>query len=309
MVWQGTRGRNIMKNKLLVIDAMHLCYRNHFIHSHLKNNEGKSIGTIYGVINCIRSYQRKYKDYEIIFAWDNKPTVRKKIYPDYKVNRSNRPDWFFDFLDEVKKLKKIINALGIDQYDANKYEADDIAYYLCEKYKNAAYLTDSWKRKCILISGDSDWLQLINDKYNIKVYVPRNDRLYDERLFKSVYGLNDPIFITTFKCFKGDKSDNIKGIFRFPTKLAIYIANTYGYLSILFCKGLKDKNISERWRNEIIKNKDKLFLNEKLIRFCKLKVPIRKVIGRYDKSKLLNYYKKFEFKKFEKELLDLKNEY
>jgi DNA polymerase I len=285
-----------MNNKLIIFDCMHLMYRNRFMLHTMKNSKGMSTGSIYGTLNSIEGYRKRFPDFKMIFLHDTKPMVRKEIYPEYKANRQDKPDWYSDFLHEVDTLKQILKNMDIIQYSANGYEADDLAQYIVEKYKK----TYKDGNRCILITGDSDWLQLINDDYNINVIEPINDRLYLNSQVCHKYSIDKPNKVIFIKILKGDSGDNIKGICRIPTKVVQYIVNHYSNVDELIANVSNDNNIPERWRRQLNDNRSILKLNEQLIDLSKIviKTPIQKIEGSYNEKALLTIYRDLEFKKY-----------
>lgn len=286
--------------KVISFDFMHLAYRNRFVLSNLKNSKGMCTGAIYGVINSIKKCQRDYPEHKIEFLCDTKPTIRKKIDPEYKRNREKRPDFFDDFMKEIVVLKKVITMLGIDQYSATGYEADDLAFHMAEKFKGKT--VDIVDSECIFVTGDSDWLQLVDDSFNVKIYNPTKDKIFKNKEVCDEYNIDKPKQLVFIKVLKGDKSDNIPGLLRFPTKLAQYVAKKYINADNLIQMVEKDKAINDKWIDKILSSKDRLILNEKLIKFEKIRVPIRHIKGEYNEEELLDMYTYLDFDSLRREI-------
>ena len=279
-------------NKLLIFDTMHLCYRNHYVFPKLRNSDGVLVGSIFGSLNSIESYSNKYPNHKMLFCLDTQPTNRKRIFPDYKANRNEKPEWYLEFITEVNILKKILKLMNVVQYKCEGYEADDIAYYLAEQYKKT-YIKGS---ECIFITGDKDWLALVNDDYNISVIDPNRKIRYRKAETCEHYNIAEPNKVSFYKVLKGDSSDNIKGIYRIPTKLVIYVVDTYRDVNNLLVNMINDTNIPVKWRQQLDANRDTLYLNEKLIKLTDIKNPISKIVGKLNEEKLLEYYRELEFK-------------
>ena len=141
-------------------------------------------------------------------AFDLKaPTVRHKLYKDYKANRHGMPD---ELAMQMPVLKDVLRAMNIDIVEKEGYEADDILGTL-------AKWGQSNRLDVTIFTGDRDSFQLI-DK-NIKVRIPRTkmgkteEEDYTVDKIKEEYGLN-PKDLIEVKGLAGDTSDNIPGVMR-----------------------------------------------------------------------------------------------
>lgn len=156
------------------------------------------------VLNTIRGNVKKYKtDYpDIVLALDNRNYWRKDIAPYYKGHRAKgreKSEWDFD------KIYSAINSLIIDLQsyfpykiiDAPRCEADDIAGVLCKEYHNIY-------EKILLISSDSDWLQLQQFK-NVKQFSLMHGRYIHPKTGNARTDL-------LYKAIRGDRKDAISNI-------------------------------------------------------------------------------------------------
>ncbi len=133
--------------------------------------------------------------------------TRGKIYPSYKMNRSDIPAFEHKGIDIRKRIRKC----GFDPnslfncsesiYDENK-EADDL---LIEQ-ANSLLLQN---KKVVLMSKDSDLYQIVgvNDDLTLHDFTKIIDSEYIETELKIL-----PSQYLYFKCLVGDKSDNIPGV-------------------------------------------------------------------------------------------------
>jgi 5'-3' exonuclease len=186
-------------NKIL-IDYRNMAYRNYF----KGKNDIASIGYSYFkylIIKEIFDYIKNFRADEIIIVNDSTLNWRKKIYPDYKGQRSkNREkqedvDWetvfkeFDSLFSEIKQLFPFV-ALNI-----NYCEADDIIAVLT-KYEQQS--------KKVIVSTDGDYIQLL--KYNnVKIYDPKNS---------TIVKCDDPEKELKIKIYSGDGGDNIPNILK-----------------------------------------------------------------------------------------------
>ena len=130
-----------------------------------------------------------------------KHTFRNDLYADYKGTRKGMPD---ELAMQMPMLKDLLQKMGIFIIEKLGIEADDIIGTLANRFENT---------KNIIMTGDRDCLQLINDhtevwltKHGISEIVEMN-----ERHLKEEWGLV-PSQIIDLKALMGDSSDNIPGV-------------------------------------------------------------------------------------------------
>jgi len=236
---------NIFIPDVIIIDSMNISKRYHHA-LQLVDVNGVPMGAPYGVLKYVHSLQKKYPSCEFIFLWEGKTSFRKTLYPEYKAKRRKSSD--DPFYASATVLKKALSCLGIKQVYYPGMEADDLAGYYCAVYSACNVL---------LISNDYDWFQYVSDNVRLQMrdnIVYNKDDAFDKLGFP-------PGNITLYKTLTGDSSDNIKGISRFPKKLAIYLCQCAKDLSDLKNKKLwsvsKFSELSEKtlnkWYSEIIK--------------------------------------------------------
>ncbi len=98
-------------------------------------------------------------------------------------------------------IKKALDYLEIPNIEVINNEADD---YIASLTNNDLY-------EYIIVSTDTDFIQLINN--NISLYIPRGKKsiiLNKEKVYEK-YNIYPNQYIL-YKSLIGDKSDNIKGI-------------------------------------------------------------------------------------------------
>ena len=161
------------------------------------SHQGRPTGAIFGTVKALLSYYRKYEPSYLLMTWTHPKNYRKDIYPEYKAKRKEKDTTYFDQQHIVEKL---LSAIGINQAKVEGFEADDIM---------AESAADSYSvnKSTLIISGDKDLLQLLNDQ----TWALRNDRLYDVQTVFDEFGCT-PMDIPLWLAINGDKSDNIKGV-------------------------------------------------------------------------------------------------
>ena len=133
----------------------------------------------------------------------------------------------------------------------------------------------------IIVSTDSDFIQLISS--NIFLYVPRgkNSILYDEKEVIKKYNIQSNQYIL-LKSLVGDKSDNIKGISGIGNITAS---------KILKYETLHDfilDNPNSRYSKLLLDHKETIEKNKKLITMNR-NLDVSKIVFQELSNKLMNY--------------------
>jgi len=168
--------------------------------------EGQHIGGIFHFLNTIRKQLEGNEYDKIIVFWDgdNNSSVRRELYPDYKMNRrssmteSKLESYYF----QKNRVKQYLEECFIRQIQIENCESDDLIAYYC--------IISVGEQKTIF-SSDRDFMQLINE--DVSVYSPIQKFLYqngDKVRLEKEYIPHQNVFVS--KVFLGDRSDNISGI-------------------------------------------------------------------------------------------------
>lgn len=205
----------------MFIDGGNLLHRCYHVSKKtpLTNSRGQDVGIIKYFLQNIKNMQDMFHCDRIFVAWDlrDKDFVNfRQEAVEYKEHRDKSKD------KDVHKCDKIIWALcdllGIQNMRASKLEADDIIYFLCNKYAD----DDN-----IIVSSDKDFLQLFNHFYDLKIYSPMRKCIIDmENLLEFTEGVTIDRFLL-YRSIVGDSSDNIKGLYRYGPKKAKVIVEDY----------------------------------------------------------------------------------
>lgn len=170
-------------------------------------HKGEHIGGLFHFINTLRKFIDEKNFDKVIVFWDGHENSleRRKIYPNYKLNRKqmDNPLKELSYTQQKEKVKKYLEELFVRQVEVINNEADDLISYYCQ------ISIDEYK---IIFSGDNDLTQLISDKVsiyspNIKGYYKNGDKIKVNESFFPHYN------IKTVKILIGDSSDNIDGIY------------------------------------------------------------------------------------------------
>ena len=215
--------RNKTSKRIFIIDGYALLYRSHFalIRNPLITSYGLDTSALFGFINQILKIIRKEKPDYIVCAFDSKgKNFRHEIYGLYKANRPEMP---IELQNQLPHLWDALRALKIPVIKKKGFEADDIIGTL---------VTDAEKKGLLsyIVSGDKDFMQLINDK--IFLYAPGNRKspnpiIYDAKKVEEKWGI-PPKKIIDLLGLMGDASDNVPGVSGIGEKTAVKLINEYG---------------------------------------------------------------------------------
>ncbi len=195
-----------MTKRLLLIDGHSMAYRAFFAlpAENFTTTQGQHTNAIYGFATMLISLIKEEKPTHIAVAFDvSRKTFRTDIFPEYKANRSKTPD---EFRSQMSYLHELISAFGIQQYEIEGYEADDII---------ATITKQAEKEKCevLICTGDRDSFQLVNAATTIlypKRGVSEMARMTPQAIIDK-YGMTAEQY-PDFAALRGDPSDNLPSV-------------------------------------------------------------------------------------------------
>lgn len=212
---------------LVLIDSHALIHRCFHALPPLTTPQGKPIGAVYGTATIILRMLREIKPDYIAACFDlAEPTFRHQEYKEYKAKRAKTPE---DLSPQFEAMRQLYDAFGIKYFEKSGFEADDVIGSLAIKFSDQV-------DKIIIVTGDLDTLQLIDDE-KIMVYTMKRGvqetMVYNEKAVRERFGLS-PKQMVDFKGLKGDPSDNIPGVFGIGEKGAIKILQKFSTLENLY---------------------------------------------------------------------------
>lgn len=202
--------------KFLIIDGNSIANRAFYALPFLTNREAKPSGAVFGFANIIVKLLLEEKPDYIAVAFDHaRKTFRNQIYSEYKMQRKPTPT---ELVCQFEPIKEMLRKMQIQVIEQEGIEADDIIGTLSKKFNT----------KNILLSGDRDLLQLIDNNTNVwltKKGVSELDKV-DEKRLDELFALK-PYQIIELKGLMGDASDNIPGVAGVGEKTAQNLLNQY----------------------------------------------------------------------------------
>ena len=146
-------------------------------------------------------------DYDkVVVFWDGigNSSVRREIYPKYKLNRRQTMNEYQheSYRYQKERVKQYLEECFIRQIRVDNNEADDLIAYYC------LIGTDEQK---VILSADQDLIQLVSPTTSIyspikKFFIRNGEKI--NMLGQQIPHEN----VRTIKVIMGDKSDNIDGI-------------------------------------------------------------------------------------------------
>ena len=294
---------NCPSGKLVLIDGNALMHRAYHALPPMTGNSGQPTNAVYGLTSMLLKAIIELTPSHIAFAFDRKePTFRRKLVESYQ---AHRPEMDKDLVSQFAIAKGVIQAFGIPIYDMAGYEADDVIGSLAIQLIHNSIIDE-----VVIVTGDRDILQLVNDKINL--YMPigglASGKLFGEKETIERMGV-PPGQIIDYKALVGDPSDNYKGVPGIGPKTAIKLLEEFGTLEDIY-KNLN--KLPEKTKTLLQKNKDSAFTSQTLATIvCDLDLDfsidaMKK--WKLDSKEVLNLFSEIGFKTLTARVLSLGKE-
>lgn len=280
-----------IKKKLFIVDGYAILYRAHYalIRNPLITSYGFHTSALFGFANhIIKLINDENPDY-LVCAFDSKEkTFRHKMYSNYKANRPEMP---IELQHQIPHLWEVLKAMNIPVIKKPGFEADDIIGTITNS------VTES-QIESYIVSGDKDFMQLINDK--VFLYAPgkRNYApvIYDRKGVIKKWGL-PPEKIIDLLALMGDSSDNVPGVSGVGVKTAVKLLKEYGNIESILDNASKIKN--KRVHDGLTNGRDSAYLSKELVTIVKdvdVDTSIEKfIINSFNHEDLSKKFEELEF--------------
>lgn len=194
-------------------------------HSKSLSVDGREVQAIYGTLRTVRYLRENYPEYpSVLVLWDGRAQWRYDLYPDYKGKRADTEEKVAvkrAYNDQSEDIRFLLNALGIMQAVSPSFEADDLAGLFVRRALRSG-------KKVRLVTGDEDWLQLVQPGVAWMDPRGKESRHCDFDSFTDYTGYKTPAQFLSAKAIVGDTSDNIKGVTGVGDKSALAIMEHFG---------------------------------------------------------------------------------
>ncbi len=212
-----------MPRKVFLIDGSNHAFR--VFHAMPRmTSRGAHTGALLGFANLLRMLEQKYRPDHVVVAFDEGPSFRTRLYPDYKGHRPEMPP---ELREQWPKLQELVRAWGYPCLTVEDLEADDIMGTLARRWAGGEGdgATEVW-----LVTGDKDFSQLVGE--HIKILDVMKDRLIGAAEVEEKFGV-PPEKIVDLMALWGDASDNVPGVPGIGQKTAAALIKKYGDLDTL----------------------------------------------------------------------------
>ena len=274
--------------RTLLMDSNFICHRAFYAVS----KANLTNGVIYGFLSQVFTTIKKTKPDKVLFFWDSKRSLRKKIYPEYKAKRGQdkteiEMEKYKKALKQFSRIRRqVLPEIGIrNSFMQPGYESDDlIASYV---------LSATDDEKMLIVSSDKDFYQLLSP--NCSMFLLKQSDYYLYQDFLAAHKNLNPVLWADVKAIAGCPSDNIQGLVKIGEKRAI---------DMLLRDGPIDASKDDDCRKQGIEKLDLIHRNYKLTKLpFEGTIDIRKQVvdNAFSMKQFLRICREYEFHSFRKE--------
>lgn len=227
-------------NRLILVDGNAILHRAYHALPPLTTRNGKLVNAVFGFFSMLFRVIADLKPTHLAIAFDRaKPTFRKIIYVAYQAHRPKMDEGLSSQFGIVQEL---LTNMGIQIFGMDGYEADDVIGTIVNRIKGK-------KTEVIIVTGDRDMLQLINEK--VRVYMPvagiSKSKMFGVREVEEKFGIT-PQQMIDYKALVGDPSDNYPGVNGIGPKTASVLLQKHRSLDKLYndLKKIENDGVREK---------------------------------------------------------------
>ena len=239
------------KSRLIIIDSNSVIHRAFHALPPLTTKGGEVVGAVYGFLLVFLKAIKEFQPDFVAACFDVKgPTFRHEKYIQYKAQRPKAPP---ELYLQIPMVKDVLKNFGVLVYEKQGFEGDDLIGTIA---KLSSVET-------IIISGDSDNLQLVDDKtrvYSLRKGV-KDTVLYDTALVIEKYQGLKPKQLIDYRALRGDPTDNIPGVKGVGEKTATDLLQRFGTLENIY---QKLDEIKPKTKELLVKSKEDALMSKDL---------------------------------------------
>lgn len=240
--------------KLMILDGNSVINRAFYGVRPLSTREGIPTNAIFGFLNILQRVTAQEKPDAICVAFDlHGPTFRHLKYDGYKATRHPMPE---ELATQMPLMKQVLSAMNIPIFECQGWEADDVIGTVSVKCCAAGW-------KCVILTGDRDSLQLVNDCVTVKLVRTQGGQTgttdYTPEVFLAEYGF-EPIRLIDLKALMGDSSDNIPGVAGVGPKTATDLLKRFDTLDGVY-NNLTPENMKGKLFEKLTNGKASAYLS------------------------------------------------
>lgn len=251
------------KKVFLIIDGNAILHRAYHALPPLSSKDGALTNAVFGFFSMLLKLLQEIKPDYLAITFDRpKPTFRQTLFVGY---HAQRPRMDEDLSSQIKIVHEILEEANICIYEVDGFEADDVIGTVTHRLEEEKKDT-----KVIVVSGDRDMLQLVDDDTYVLAPVIgiSQVKLFDKAEVFKKYELT-PLQIIDYKALAGDASDNYPGVPGIGPKTAIAILKKYGSLEAAYENIERIEKENNKLAQKLIENHDSATLAKKLATIIK----------------------------------------
>lgn len=240
--------------KLMILDGNSIINRAFYGVRLLTTRDGLYTNAIFGFLNIMQRMQQEEKPDALCVAFDlHAPTFRHLQYAGYKATRHGMPE---ELAAQMPLMKQVLAAMNIPIFECEGWEADDVIGTVARRCSE-----EKWN--CVIVTGDRDSLQLVDDYVCVKLITSKAGQTlstnYTPAVFEQEYGF-PPIRLIDLKALMGDSSDNIPGVAGVGPKTATELLCRFGTLQGVY-ENLNSEALKPKLREKLENARDMAFLS------------------------------------------------
>ncbi len=284
---------------LLLVDGSSYLYRAYHAMPDLRGPDGFPTGAVHGMVAMMKRLREQIPAEHAVCVFDAKgPTFRDAWYPAYKAQRAPMPE---PLVQQIAPIHEVVRLLGWPVLEVPGIEADDAIGTL-------ARVAAAGGHRVVISTGDKDLAQLVTAEVTL-INTMSNETLDIEGV-KAKFGV-PPERIVDYLTLVGDTVDNVPGVEKVGPKTAAKWIADHGSLEGVMAAADSIKGVAgENLRKAL----DWLPQGRRLVTVvtdCDLspQVPGWPVLDalalrEVDRAGLLDFYNRYGFKSWRKELED-----
>jgi DNA polymerase-1 len=286
-------------SKLVIVDGHAVIHRAYHSIPPLSSN-GQPVNALYGFYSMLLTAINTLNPEYLIVCLDSPgPNFRNHEFLGYRAKRKPADQ---DLVSQLPLLKSTLEQANITNFSMGGFEADDLIATLALRSLKKIKKTKSGPKKLVdevvIITGDKDLMQLVNEK--ISLFVPIRG-LSETKVFKTEDVQEKlgvlPNQVVDLKALMGDMSDNYPGVAGIGPKVAIDLLSEYQSLDNIY-KNLDKIKPSIKEKLEI--SKDNAYLSQKLATLVtNIPLDFKILQSKFNQNSFLNLislFKTFNFK-------------
>jgi DNA polymerase-1 len=278
--------------RLFLVDGSALAYRSFFaLGRGLSTSAGMQTGAVFGFANTLWSLLRDEKPEYLAVVFDTAaPTFRHEEYEAYKAHREEMPT---DLVSQLPLLEELVLAWPLAHIAVDGVEADDIM---------GSYAVQLAGRdlEVILVSGDKDFCQLVNDDVKILNLGRGGPAKVDAHVMgregvEAKFGV-PPEKVIDVLALMGDTADNVPGVPGIGEKTAAQLIREFGDLETLLAS--VEKVGRKSWQEKLVQYADQARLSKRLVTLrtdCPLPAPLASLAVVPPAATLPAFFRRMEF--------------